>query len=111
VSTEEAGKVREIVAEGVAREGLQETVLPAEEAAARRLADFVSDAAIDKMIADAQDAAVEVERQTAPVYDGHGRNGLEQQVDHGSQSRSAGARIEFVTLAGCIAQHERRLDD
>ena len=31
-------------------------VLPAEEAAAKRLADFVSDAAIDRMIADAQDA-------------------------------------------------------
>ena len=58
MSTEEAEKVQEIVAEGVAREGLQEMVLPAEEAAARRLADFVSDAAIDKMIADAQDAGV-----------------------------------------------------
>src|SRR6202451_4461665 len=33
-------------------------VLPAEEAAARRLAGFVSDAAIDRMIADAQDAGV-----------------------------------------------------
>ena len=50
--------MQEIVAEGVAREGLQEMVLPAEEAAARRLADFVSDAAIDKMIADAQNAGV-----------------------------------------------------
>ena len=58
MSTEETEKVQEIVAEGVAREGLQEMVLPAEEAAARRLADFVSDAAIDKMIADAQDAGV-----------------------------------------------------
>jgi putative transposase len=58
VSTEEAEKVQEIVAEGVAREGLQEMVLPAEEAAAKRLADFVSDAAIDRMIADAQDAGV-----------------------------------------------------
>ena len=58
MSTEESEKVQEIVAEGVAREGLQEMVLPAEEAAARRLADFVSDAAIDKMIADAQDAGV-----------------------------------------------------
>ena len=55
---EEAEKVQEIVAEGVAREGLREMVLPAEEAAARRLADFVSDAAIDRMIADAQDAGV-----------------------------------------------------
>ena len=47
MSTEQAEKVQEIVAEGVAREGLQEMVLPAEEAAAKRLADFVSDAAID----------------------------------------------------------------
>ena len=58
MSTEEAEKVQEIVAEGVAREGLQEMVLPAEEAAAKRLAAFVSDAAIDRMIADAQDAGV-----------------------------------------------------
>ena len=58
MSTEESEKVQKIVAEGVAREGLQEMVLPAEEAAARRLADFVSDAAIDKMIADAQNAGV-----------------------------------------------------
>ena len=56
MSTEEAEKVQEIVAEGVVREGLQEIVLSAEEAAAKRLADFVSDAAIDRMIADAQDA-------------------------------------------------------
>ena len=47
-----------IVAKGVAREGLQEMVLPAEEAAAKRLAAFVSDAAIDRMIADAQDAGI-----------------------------------------------------
>ena len=54
MSTEEA-KVQEIVAEGVVREGLQEIVLSAEEAAAKRLADFVSDAAIDRMIADAKE--------------------------------------------------------
>ena len=47
-----------IVAGGVAREGLQEMVFPAGEAAAKRLADLVSDAAIDRMIADAQDAGV-----------------------------------------------------
>ena len=51
-------KVQEIVAEGVAREGLQEIVLPAEEAAAKRLADFVSDVAVDRMIADAKEAGV-----------------------------------------------------
>jgi hypothetical protein len=60
VSTEEIGKVQEIVAEGIAREGLQEIVLTAEEAAAKRLAAFVSDAAIDRMIADAQDAGIEL---------------------------------------------------
>ncbi len=58
MSTEQAEKVQEIVAEGMAREGLQEMVLPAEEAAAQRLADFVSEAAIDRMIADARDAGV-----------------------------------------------------
>ena len=58
MSTEEAEKVHEIVAEGVVREGLQEIVLPAEEAAAKRLADFVSEAAIDRMIADAQATGV-----------------------------------------------------
>ena len=47
-----------IVAEGVAREGLQEIVLTAEESAAKRLADFVSDTAIDKMIADAKETGV-----------------------------------------------------
>jgi putative transposase len=58
VSTEEIEKLQEIVAEGVAREGLDDVVLPAEEAAAKRLADFVSDTAIDQMIADAQDAGI-----------------------------------------------------
>lgn len=58
MSTEEAAEVQAVIAEGVAREGLQEMVLPAEESAAKRLAAFVSDAAIDRMIADAQDAGV-----------------------------------------------------
>jgi putative transposase len=58
VSTEEAEKVQAIVAGVVAREGLKEMVLPAEEAAAKRLADFVSDAAVDRMIADAHRAGV-----------------------------------------------------
>jgi hypothetical protein len=43
VSTEEIGTLQEIVAEGVAREGLDDVVLPAGEAAAKRLADFVSE--------------------------------------------------------------------
>jgi putative transposase len=65
VSTEEAEKVQAIVAEGLAREGLQEMVLTAEESAARRLADFVSDTAIDKMIADAKETGM-------PLLDGPG---------------------------------------
>ena len=50
--------MQEIVGEGVVRESLQEIVLSGEEAAAKRLANFLSDAAIDRMIADAQDAGV-----------------------------------------------------
>ena len=42
MSTEEAEKVQAVIAEGVAREGLQEMVLPAEEAAAERLAAFLT---------------------------------------------------------------------
>jgi WD40 repeat protein len=42
VSTEEAGKLQAVIAEGVAREGLQEMVLTAEESAAKRLAELVS---------------------------------------------------------------------
>jgi hypothetical protein len=63
VSTEEAGKMQAIIAEGVAREGLQEIVLTAEESAAKRLADFVSDTAVDKMIADAKETGM-------PLLDG-----------------------------------------
>ena len=58
VSRDELEKVQEIVAEGVAAEGLQDVVLSAEESAALRLADSVSDAAVDKMIADAQEAGI-----------------------------------------------------
>jgi hypothetical protein len=52
-----------IIAGGVAREGLQEMVLTADESAARRLADFVSDTAIGKMIADAKETGT-------PLLDG-----------------------------------------
>lgn len=58
MGAEEIEKLQGIVAEGVACEGLDDVVLPVEEAAAKRLADFVSDAAIDRMIADAQDAGI-----------------------------------------------------
>jgi putative transposase len=63
VSRDELEKVQEIVAEGVAAEGLADAVLTAEEAAAKRLADAVSDEAVDRMIADAQDAGI-------PLLDG-----------------------------------------
>ena len=56
--TEEFDGVQAAVAEGVAREGLQDLVLSAEDSAAKRLADSVSDAAVDRMIADARDAGV-----------------------------------------------------
>jgi putative transposase len=85
VSTEEAGKVQEIVAGGVAREGLQEMVLPAEEAAARRLAALVSDAAIDKMIAGGQDAGVS-------LLDGPG--GLTGQLTARVIERALGAEMD-----------------
>ena len=85
MSTEEAEKVQAIIAEGVAREGLQEMVLPAEEAAAKRLADFVSDAAIDRMIVDAQDAGV-------PLLDGPG--GLIGQLTARVIERALGAEMD-----------------
>src|SRR5215469_9130267 len=55
---DELEKVQEIVAEGVAAEGLSDMVLTAEDAAAKRLADRVSDEAVDRMIADAQEAGM-----------------------------------------------------
>lgn len=55
---DELEKVREVVAEGVAAEGLDDAVLSAEESAARRLADIASDEAVDRMIADAQEAGI-----------------------------------------------------
>ena len=58
MSMDELEKVQEIVAEGVAAEGLADLVLTAEDAAARRLAGTVSDEAVDRMIADAQEAGV-----------------------------------------------------
>ena len=85
MSTEEAEKVQAIIAEGVAREGLQEVVLTAEESAAKRLADFVSDAAIDRMIADAQDSGI-------PLLDGPG--GLIGQLTARVIERALGAEMD-----------------
>lgn len=58
MSRDELEKVQEIVAEGVAAEGLADVVLSAEESAAKRLADIASDEAVDRMIADAQQAGI-----------------------------------------------------
>lgn len=58
VIKEEFEDVQAAVADGVAREGLQDLVLSAEESAAKRLADAVSDEAVDRMIADARDAGI-----------------------------------------------------
>jgi putative transposase len=85
VSTEEAGKLQSIIAEGVAREGLQEMVLTAEESAAKRLAELVSDSAIDRMIADAQDSGI-------PLLDGPG--GLIGQLTARVIERALGAEID-----------------
>lgn len=54
MSTDEFEKVQDIVAGGIEAAGLQEIVLPEEESAAKRLADAVSDEAVDRMIADAK---------------------------------------------------------
>jgi putative transposase len=55
VDKDEFEKVQEIVAGGIEAAGLDEVVLPDEEAAAKRLADSVSDEAVDRMIADAKE--------------------------------------------------------
>ena len=113
MSTEEAEKVQEILAEGVAREGLQEMVLPAEEAAARRLAAFVSDAAIDKMIADAQDAGVSlldgpgglIGQLTARVIE----RALGAEMDDQGRPRSttwSGVMTDGIFLPGAITPAE-----
>ena len=74
-----------IIAEGVAREGLQEMVLTAEESAAKRLAELVSDSAIDRMIADAQDSGI-------PLLDGPG--GLIGQLTARVIERALGAEMD-----------------
>ena len=51
---DEFEKVQEIVAGGIEAAGLGDVVLPDEESAAKRLADAVSDEAVDRMIADAK---------------------------------------------------------
>jgi microcompartment protein CcmK/EutM len=55
VEKDELEKVQEIVADGIEAAGLDEVVLADEESAAKRLADAVSDEAVDRMIADAKE--------------------------------------------------------
>jgi putative transposase len=58
VDKDEFEKVQEIVAGGIEAAGLDEMVLPDEESAAKRLADAVSDEAVDRMIADAKETGI-----------------------------------------------------
>ena len=89
VSKEELEKVQAIVAGGVAREGLQDVVLSAEDAAAKRLADMASDAAVDRMIADAQEAGI-------PLLDGP--DGLISQLTAKVIERALGRK--WTTISG-----------
>ena len=58
MSKDEFEKVREIVVEGIEAAGLGGIVLTDEESAAKRLADAVSDEAVDRMIADAKETGI-----------------------------------------------------
>jgi putative transposase len=58
VDEDEFETVQEIVAGGIEAAGLDEVVLPDEESAAKRLADSVSDEAVDRMIADAKETGI-----------------------------------------------------
>ncbi len=51
-------KAQEVVAEGVTVAELEDVVLTAEESAAKRLADAVSDEAVTRMVADAKEAGI-----------------------------------------------------
>jgi putative transposase len=58
VGKDELEKVQDILAGGMAAEGPDDVVPPEEEAAAKRLADAVSDQAVDRMIADAKESGL-----------------------------------------------------
>lgn len=58
MSRDEPQKMQGILADGIAAEGLDDVVLPEEESATKRLADAVSDEAVDRMIADARKSGV-----------------------------------------------------
>ena len=85
VSKEELEKVQAVVADGVARQGLQEVIVPPEVAAAKRLGDIASDEAVDRMIADAQEAGI-------PLLDGP--EGLISQLTAKVIERALGAEMD-----------------
>jgi putative transposase len=85
VSNQELEKVQAVIAEGVTREGLAEVILPPGEAAARRLAGIASDEAVDRMIADAQQAGI-------PLLDGP--DGLISQLTAKVIERALGAEMD-----------------
>ena len=82
---DEFEQVRATIAEGVAREGLQDVILPADQAAAKRLADLAGDEAVDRMIADAQQAGV-------PLLDGP--DGLISQLTAKVIERAMGVEMD-----------------
>jgi len=84
VKTNENGTVQAIVAGGLAAEGIQEVVLSAEEAAARRLAQLVSPETIDRIVADTKEAGIALD----------GREGLFGQMMKAVLERALGAELE-----------------
>ena len=77
-------RVRAIVGEDLAGEGLAEAVPSAEEAAARRLAGLTSPEAIDRMIPDAKEAGIPLD----------GRDGLFGQLMKSFLERALGAELD-----------------
>jgi putative transposase len=84
VNVNETQKVKEILAEGLAAEGLAEAVPPAEEAAARRLAELVSPQAVDRMLADAEQAGMALD----------GPDGLINRLTKAVIERALGAELD-----------------
>ncbi len=89
--TNENGTVQAIVARGLAAEGIQEVVLSAEEAAARRLAQLVSPETIDRIVADTKEAGIALDGREGLF--GPGRHSLLRddplpQSHHNPESRA-----------------------
>ncbi len=119
MSRDELEKVQEIVAEGVAAEGLADVVLSAGESAARRLADIASDAAAGRMIAGAQETGISlpdgpdgligqltakvIERALAAEMDDHLGYVKGDPAGNGSgNSRNGHYGKTVATTAGCV---------